>query len=185
MGNTVIYWFLFFKCQMSCVNIFVIRTISCGSATSHLLTLLLAQISINIPCVILILLCLFFWHFHSSCVDNLNIHAWLRGKEFKKISTRLFFFLFFFLCHVVSVWHGLVKALTMSNNPKFSILCYSEVSSADTTLFPCELSHLSTDCCCDLVPVWCHKGAQNLKCLRNREVISYKCPCLEGWHMLR
>lgn len=170
---------------MSHVNIFVIRTISCSSAASHLLTLLSAQININIPCFILTLLC---FSALTNCTtkfplsaDNLNIHARPRGKDFKKnIFTSFFFFVcLFVVCRVVSVWHGLVKALTVSNNEKFLVLCYSEVCGADTT-FPCELSHLNTDCCCDLVPFWCHRGAQNLKCLWNHEAISYKCLRSEG-----
>lgn len=169
---------------MSRVNICVIRTISCSSAASHLLTLLSAQININIPCFILTLLC---FSALTNCTtkfplpaDNLNMHARPRGKDFKKnIFTSFLFVCLFVVCRVVSVWHGLVKALTVSNNEKFLVLCYSEVCGADTT-FPCELSHLNTDCCCDLVPFWCHRGAQNLKCLWNHEAISYKCLRSEG-----
>lgn len=97
---------------MSHVNIFVIRTISCSSATSHLLTLLSAQININIPCFILTLLCFSALTNCTTkfplCADNLNIHAWPRGKDFKKnIFTSFFVCLFCFMSCCISVtWIG-------------------------------------------------------------------------------
>lgn len=135
---------------MSCVNSFVIRKISCSPAISQFQPNLTTFHSVTF--LIFSQLCHFFWHkhifstfhshsnelgrpnFNSSCVDNLNIHALLRGKAFKNINIYMSFFV---LCHVVSVWHGLVKALTVSNN--------LNVQSSVTfeRVFQTLLSHLS------------------------------------------
>lgn len=151
---------------MSCVNSFVIRTISCSPAISQFQPKLTTFHSVTF--LIFSQLCYFFWHklifltfhshsnelgrpnFHPSCVDNLNIHALLRGKAFKNI-----YMSFFVLCHVVSVWHGLVKALTVSNNLHFQSSVTLEC------VFQTLLSHLRWLGCRELLPVWCHKGVKS------------------------
>lgn len=100
---------------MSCVNSFVIRTISCSPAISQFQPNLTTFHSVTF--LIFSQLCYFFWHkqifstFHShsnelcrpnfspSCVDNLNIHALLRGKAFKNINIYKCLFLFYVMLY--------------------------------------------------------------------------------------
>lgn len=55
---------------------------------------------------------------------------------------KIYIYIYFVLCHVVSVWHGLVKALTVSNNLNFqssvTLKCVFE-----TLLFPLNVPSLT------------------------------------------
>lgn len=136
-----------------------------------------------------------FKHFHSRTflVFNMSlaiVSAWstkfpnnlFRQSQYSCIAEREGFykiyicrFLFWF-SHVASVWHGLVKALTVSNSlniqPPVTLTYVFQA-----LLFPPDgpVSLLLWSCCLFHATV-----SQNLKCLWDHEVIGVSCVCKDG-----
>lgn len=181
--------FLCRECQISAVNVFAIKTISCRLTISHLLT------SLNIPCFIIFFFCrhLIVKAFYSRSLwtqstkfphmlfktISIFTHDW--GERILKIYTCTV--LGFVSCCINVTW--ICWKLWLCQMIRIFRSSVTPVCVPDTT-FPCELPDFSPSVDVILCLAGVTKVHKISKCLWDHEVISYKCQsCLSEWHMLQ